>query len=90
MTTIFDVKKHIVHKFAPDIDANELPDDLDLIATGILTSVTTVQLLGWCGRRYKIPINSIAIDPQLLTTAAGIASFIDRNRTDELNETVSD
>ncbi|SMX99886.1 hypothetical protein BI49514_03108 [Brevibacterium iodinum ATCC 49514] len=84
MPTINEVKEYIVEKFATDIPAEGLPDDVDLLATGILTSVTTVQLLGWCGRTYKIPINSIQINPESLKTPVGIATFIDTNRTDVL------
>lgn len=81
MSTTAEVKKYIVEKFASDISPEDLPDDIDLLATGILTSVSTVQLLGWCGRTYRIPINTIPIDPEELKTPEGIAQFIESNRT---------
>lgn len=81
MSTIDDVKRYITETLAPDTEPGDLPDDVDLNATGILTSVSTVQLLGWCGRTYQIPINSIAIDPAQLRTPSGIAQFIDAHRT---------
>lgn len=84
MTTINEVKQYIVERFATDITVDELPDEVDLLTTGILTSVTTVQLLGWCGRTYRIPINSTQINPEELKTPAGIATFIDTNRTETL------
>lgn len=84
MPTIKDVKRYIAEKFATDIPPENLPDEIDLLATGILTSVTTAQLLGWCGRTYKIPINAIQINPASLKTPAGIAEFIDVNRADTL------
>jgi acyl carrier protein len=84
MSTVTDVKKYIVEKFATDIAWDELPSDIDLLSTGILTSVTTVQLLGWCGRTYLIPINSITINPNDLKTPEGIAGFIESNRTDAI------
>lgn len=85
MSTINEVKRYITEKFATDIPPSELPSDLDLLATGILTSISTVQLLGWCGRTFQIPINSIPINPDELKTPDGIARFIDSNRTAELN-----
>lgn len=84
MSTINEVKQYIVETFATDITAEDLPTDVDLLTTGILTSVTTVQLLGWSARTYRIPINTIAIDPDNLKTPAGIASFIEATRTDSL------
>ncbi|MFK3672342.1 hypothetical protein ACI2IX_19420 [Leifsonia aquatica] len=76
------MKSYIVDQFASDIDAADLPDDVDLAVTGILTSIGTVQLLGWCGRTFRIPINSIPIDPSQLTTPRSIADFIEANRSD--------
>lgn len=84
MSTINEVKQYIVETFATDITADQLPSDVDLLTTGILTSVTTVQLLGWSARTYKIPINSIPINPDELKTPEGIAGFIAANRTDAL------
>ncbi|PZP28638.1 MAG: hypothetical protein DI613_12690 [Kocuria rhizophila] len=84
MSTIHEVKQYIVETFATDISADQLPDDLDLLTSGILTSVTTVQMLGWCARTYKIPINTIPINPDELKTPKGIADFIEANRRDAL------
>ncbi|WP_085369495.1 hypothetical protein [Leifsonia sp. NCR5] len=82
MTTINDVKHYIADTFAPDVTPEQLASDVDLVSTGILTSVTTVQLLGWSARTYKIPINSIPINPDDLRTPEGIANFIEAHRTD--------
>ncbi|MFY1673572.1 hypothetical protein ACN27G_27020 [Plantactinospora sp. WMMB334] len=81
MTTLDDVKKYITERFAPDTEPQGLPDDVDLNATGILTSVSTVQLLEWCGRTYRVPVNSMSIDPAQLSTPQRIAHFIDTHRT---------
>lgn len=85
MSAINEIKQYIVDTFATDITVKQLPDDLDLLSTGILTSVTTVQVLSWCARTYKIPINTISIDPNQLKTPEGIAGFIMTNRTDALS-----
>lgn len=82
MSVVDDVKVYITEKFATEITSEELPSDVDLLATGILTSVSTVQLLGWCGRNFKIPINSISINPDDLKTPEDIAHFIESYRTD--------
>ncbi len=85
MNTISEVKKYIIEKFATDVTEEELLDDIDLLGTGIVTSISTVQLLGWTGRAYRVPINSIQIDPEDLRTPASIAKFIDDNRKDTLD-----
>jgi acyl carrier protein len=86
MTSLDDVKSYITDKFATDIAAPDLPDDIDLIATGILSSLSTVQLLGWCGRTFRVPINSISIDPAQLRTPLNISAFIDAHRADVTTE----
>ena len=86
MAIVDDVKSYITDTFAPDISPADLPDDFDLAGTGILTSISTVQLLGWTGRTYRIPINSIAINPAQLKTPRDIATFIENQRTDPIAE----
>lgn len=86
MTALDDIKRYITETFATDIAPADLPDGIDLIATGILSSLSTVQLLGWCGRTFRIPINSISIDPAQLRTPLNISTFIDAHRTDITTE----
>lgn len=83
-TTLDRVKQYLTVQFATDISPAELPADVDLLATGILTSVSTVQLLGWCGRTYQIPINSIPIDPADLVSPEAIVRFIESHRSDAM------
>lgn len=80
MEIIEEVKKYISKKFAQDIEADQIPNDLDLNATGILTSVSTVQLIAWAGKTYGIPINSVQINPAQLRTPEGITGFITAHR----------
>lgn len=87
MATIDEVKNYITEKFATDLAGQEIPDDIDLLATGIVTSVSTVQLLGWAGKTYGIAINSIPINPASLKTPADIATFIETHRTIKKEET---
>lgn len=86
MTALDDVKRYITDKFATDIASPDLPDEIDLIATGILSSLSMVQLLGWCGRTFRVPINAISIDPAQLRTPLNISAFIDTHRTDVTTE----
>ncbi len=87
MTVVLDdVKRYIAETFATDIEPHDLPDDIDLTATGILTSISTVQLISWCGNTFRIPINTIAIDPAHLKTPLAIAEFIQGHRTDITTE----
>lgn len=72
------VKEYIVQTFAPDISENELPSDLNLQATGIVTSVGIVQIMGWCGKTFQIPINQLQIDPNDFISVNKIVDFIIR------------
>lgn len=70
------VTDYIIEKFAPDLAGEDLPNDMNLQETGIVTSIGLVQIIGWCGEKFQIPINQLRIDPQRLTTVKGIADFI--------------
>lgn len=70
------VANYIVEKFAPDLGGEDLPSDMNLQETGIVTSIGLVQIIGWCGEEFQVPINQLQIDPARLITIKSIANFI--------------
>ena len=50
------VTDYIIEKFAPDLAGEDLPNDMNLQETGIVTSIGLVQIIGWCGEKFQIPI----------------------------------
>jgi acyl carrier protein len=71
-----EVRQFVVSAFAPDVAADELPDDLDLLDTGMVDSLRLLRLIAWVGTRYGIPVDDRDISPAQFHSVAAIATFI--------------
>lgn len=72
------IKDYIVREFVPDITADDLADDYDLIANGVVDSLGLVRLISWLETTYSIPVDDIEISEQDFVTVDAICRFIDR------------
>lgn len=72
------IKNYIVREFVPDITADDLADDYDLIANGVVDSLGLLRLISWLETTYSIPVDDIEISEQDFVTVAAINRFIDR------------
>lgn len=76
MSITTDIRNYIATEIARDISAEELPDDYDLIETGLIDSLAMVRLISWVGERFQVPINDIEINPMDLNTVERISTFV--------------
>jgi acyl carrier protein len=72
------VKQYIVHEFLPDVAAEDLADDYDLIASGVVDSLSLLRLIDWLQSEFEIPIDDIEISEKDFVTVAAICEFIAR------------
>lgn len=77
MSTKHEVKRYIVETFAPDVPADELEDDYDLLDNGVIDSLGLLRLIAWLGERYSIPVEDLDIQPGDFRSVTAICSFID-------------
>ncbi|SEM10016.1 phosphopantetheine-binding protein [Streptacidiphilus jiangxiensis] len=80
MTLQREITQHIVSEYLPDTPAEELAADYDLIATGVVTSLQLLRLIGWLGDRYDIPFGDLDIAPDDFRSVAAIAELVSRHR----------
>jgi len=83
------IKQYIVREFLPDVAAEELADDYDLIASGVVDSLSLLRLIDWLETEFEIPIDDIEISEKDFVTVAAICEFIDREsepRVERLGE----
>ncbi|MFD2765555.1 phosphopantetheine-binding protein [Micromonospora eburnea] len=71
-----EIRQFIVSAFAPDIPTDQLPDDLDLLDSGIVNSLGLLRLIAWVGERYGIPVEEQNISPVQFSSVAAIAGFV--------------
>lgn len=76
-----EIRQFIVSAFAPDIPTDQLPDDLDLLDTGIVDSLGLLRLIAWVGERYHIPVEDQDISPVQFSSVASITAFVQDMRS---------
>ena len=77
MKTKQEIKEYIVGEFIPAGDINEIPNDLDLIASGIIDSLGILKLIAAIEQCNNLVINTEEMDFDRFTTVDSIYSFID-------------
>lgn len=70
------VKEFIVKEFLPDVPADELADDLDLMAGGVIDSLGLLKVIAWLEDRYGVDTDAVDLDPEAFTSVAAIAAFL--------------
>jgi methoxymalonate biosynthesis acyl carrier protein len=75
-----EITEYIVEQYLPGTPAGELPADYDLFDTGVIESLSLIQLITWIADRYAIPVDQIELTPDNFRTVAAIEEFIGTNR----------
>lgn len=73
------IKNYICDELAPDIDPEKLPDDFDLLSSGIIDSLSLVRLVVWIEEEYGIPMGDIEITPEDFRSVEKVSAFIARH-----------
>jgi acyl carrier protein len=79
MSTQREITEYIVAQYLPGTPAEELPASYDLLDTGVIDSLSLLQLIGWVGDRYAIPVDQIDLDPDDFRSVEAIDTFITRH-----------
>lgn len=80
MTRVQHVSEHIVSTHARDVAADKVHPDDDLIAIGVLDSLSLVRLVSWVGAEYNIDVNNTDIHPDDFRTVHRICAFLEHHR----------
>ena len=70
------VKDYILETFLPGEDPRELTDGTQLISSGILDSLATLELVGFLERQYGIELQAHEVDQSRLGTLDSIARLV--------------
>jgi len=71
-----DIKEFVVTNFAPDVPAEELDEDFDLLDSGLINSLGLVKLVTQLSRRFDIDVDAADIRPDHFRSVAAIERFI--------------
>ncbi len=86
MTHAHKIRSFICGELVPDVTAEEIHEDYDLLASGVLDSLSLVRLISWLGEDFSIPINEMDLAPEDFVSVKEINNFILQNE----QKTISD
>lgn len=79
MNYINEIKAYICEELAPDVSPEMLPNDCDLLKTGVIGSLSLVRLVAWLEEEYDIPTGELEIAPVDFSSVLNIREFIGKH-----------
>lgn len=76
MNYINEIKAYICEELAPDVNPEELPNNCNLLTTGVIGSLALVRLVAWLEEEYDIPTGDLEIAPEDFSSVLNIDEFI--------------
>lgn len=71
-----EISRFITTNFARDVRPDQLDPDLNLLDTGVVTSLGLLRLVAWVGETYRIPVEDMDISPDQFSSVAAIREFV--------------
>jgi acyl carrier protein len=74
------IKEFIVEEFMPDVPADELDDDFDLLTGGVVDSLGLLKVVAWLEDEFDIAVDDSELGPDSFRTVAAIKAYVDQAR----------
>jgi len=75
------IKVFIVEEFMPDVPAEELEDDFDLLTGGVVDSLGLLKVVAWLEDEFDIGVDDSELGPDSFRTVAAIKAYVDQARS---------
>ncbi|MEH1016315.1 AMP-binding protein [Micromonospora sp. CPCC 206060] len=69
------LRRFIIEEFAPDLTADQLTADHDLISDGLLDSIGMLKVVAWLGRTFGVDIEQFDFTPERFRSLNAILSM---------------
>ena len=77
MGHIDTIKQFVIAEFLPDVSAEELSVEHDLLGSGVIDSLGLLKLIAWIEERFEFTVHDTDLDPANFHCIAAIGSFVD-------------
>jgi len=77
MSNVRAIKDYVIAEFAPDVSADELDTDLDLLKAGIIDSLGLLKLIAWIEDHFQVSVEDTALDPDNFRSVTAIETFVE-------------
>jgi acyl carrier protein len=74
------ITKFLVDEFLPDVPADSLAADYDLLAGGVIDSLGLLKVIAWLEDRFDVVVDDIEIEPDNFRTVAAMNAFVQNAR----------
>jgi acyl carrier protein len=72
------IKHFVIDEFLPDVGADVLDADYDLLANGVIDSLGMLKVIAWLENQFDISADDVDLDPDSFRSVRGIDAFIER------------
>lgn len=77
MSNLASIKQFIVDELVPDSHSDEIPNDLDLLQSGVLDSLAVLRMVAFIEDEFDIALQPDEIDPANFKSIDAIAELVD-------------
>jgi acyl carrier protein len=81
---LYIIKEFIVREFMPDVQAEQLDDDYDLIASGVIDSLSLLRVIAWLENQFFLPIDDMEIAEKNFSSVTAINEFINSTSAEKV------
>jgi D-alanine--poly(phosphoribitol) ligase subunit 2 len=78
--TTLKIKQFIVEEFMPDVPAEELDSDFDLLTGGVVDSLGLLKMVAWLEDEFDVGVDESELGPESFRTVAAIKEYVDQAR----------
>ncbi len=72
------ITEFLVEEFLPDVSAESLAADYDLLAGGVIDSLGLLKIIAWLEDRFGVVVDDLEIAPDNFRTVADMDAFVQR------------
>jgi acyl carrier protein len=76
--TTLKIKQFIVEEFMPDVPADELDSDFDLLTGGVVDSLGLLKVVAWLEEEFDVAVDESELGPESFRTVAAIKEYVDQ------------
>jgi len=76
--TTTKIKQFIVEEFMPDVPAEDLESDFDLLTGGVVDSLGLLKVVAWLEDEFDVGVDESELGPESFRTVAAIKEYIDQ------------
>lgn len=77
MSNLLSIKQFIVDELVPDSHSDDIPNDLDLLQSGVLDSLAVLRMVAFIEDEFDITLQPDEIDPLNFKSINAIAELVD-------------